>query len=194
MMRLGVLFIGLTGLLACAEVRDRSEDSHDMVDLPMDSPAMLFNEVLASNDNDAPVIRDAYGEAEDALELYNLTEDALDLEGWRIDIDDGAADYTFPPEARLAAGGHLVLWCDGETEAQQDVVLGRFHANFKIAKEGATLELFTPDGQRADEVRWGEGEDAPFEPQRTNISLARETDGGEPWLASDPPTMGASNN
>ena len=143
--------------------------------------AVVINEVMSRNDSawadpDAPTGADACPEYDDYIELYNVSDEAVDLAG--TTIADAETTFTFG-ERILVAGERLVLIADDD-EAQ-----GETHLPFKVSAEGETLTLKGPDGAMLDQVevpaldsdtswaRYGDGS-ASFRIQAPSPGLANE--------------------
>ncbi|MCX7682700.1 MAG: lamin tail domain-containing protein, partial [Anaerolineae bacterium] len=144
-------------------------------------PQVLINEFLAYN---TAVNRDEAGEYDDWVELYNAGPITVSLGG--MYLSDSLADPTkwqFPPGTVIPPGGHLLVWCDRDTDQ------GPLHTTFKLERNGEEIGLFerTPYGLVLP-VDW-----MAFGPQRKNISYGRWPDGAEAWRAFTFPTPGAGN-
>jgi len=140
---------------------------------------LLINEFLASNLN---TICDEYDEYDDWIEIYNssdqpidladyyLTDDLGELRKWKIPA--GYADST-----TIAAYGFLILWADGQPEQ------GPLHANFKLSRSGEEIALVDKNGTtKIDAVRFNE--------QTTNVSYGRYN---TLWMFYDLPTPRETN-
>ena len=99
-------------------------------------PNLKINELLAQND---AMYRDNYDEYNDWFEIYNPTDEALNLQGMYV-----SDDLTDPRKWRLGnlsipAKGFLLLWADDDAEQ------GSNHVGFKLSGEGEQLGLFDRD-------------------------------------------------
>jgi hypothetical protein len=136
--------------------------------------ALVINEILAVN-------RDAVehgGRHPDYLEIRNNGPTAYDLSGVSL-TDDPAlpAKFTFPAGNTVAAGGHLVVWCD------RDFAAPGYHSGFGLSADGQTL-LLTRGAVILDSVSFG--------PQAPDLSIGRIADGSGGWTATLP-TPGLPN-
>lgn len=138
---------------------------------------LCINEIMADN---RYTTTDETGAASDWIELVNLGEAPLSLEGY------GLADDLEEPEPfrlgaglEIAGGGFLLLWADGSPE------LGAQHLDFKLDAEGEAVLLYDPDGRAVDLIHFG-GLPA-------DQSAARLPDGGADWALTTAATPGASN-
>jgi len=72
---------------------------------------LRINELMSSN---ISVFQDEDGEYHDWIELYNGTDSAVDLAGYSLsDNPDSLSRWTFP-EAVIAPGQYLVVYCSGK--------------------------------------------------------------------------------
>jgi hypothetical protein len=137
--------------------------------------ALVMNEILAVNRGAAA----NGGSNPDYIELRNNGAVAYDLTGVTL-TDDPAmpAKFSFPAGNTLAAGGHLVVWCDSDTTAPG------FHSGFGLGSGGQTVLLAGPAGI-LDSVTFG--------PQAPDLSIGRIADGSGSWAANSP-TPGLANS
>lgn len=143
-----------------------------------------INEVSGSNNS----FIDEYGKKSDWVELYNTTDEPIDIEGmyltdnlskptkYQITKNDTRANTIIP------AHGHLIIWCDNKN-ATTDKGL---HASFKIDGNGGQLQLMAADQSWKDVVYFG-AHDA-----RTTI--CRYPDGGAKVYTTNVATIGYSNS
>lgn len=151
--------------------------------LPPDISGLFVNEVLASNTN---TLADEQGEYDDWFELYNASDDSLNVSGLCISDDDDEPcrwqlPLHFPEKTTLPPHGFLLLWADGQPGQ------GLLHADFKLSAGGETVAVFQREGNG-----YTEQERLDFGPQNTDVSFGRYPDGSA-QTAPMPPTPGASN-
>ncbi|MGB7329589.1 MAG: CotH kinase family protein, partial [Rubripirellula sp.] len=141
---------------------------------------LFINEFMADNDS---VIEDPdeAGAYEDWVEIYNAGTTAVDLAGKYLTDDvDAPTQWQFPAGSTIAAGGHLLIWADGESEQ------GDNHASFKLSAGGETIALYDTDGTtQLDVIEFGE--------QLTDVSYGRVPDGGDTLGSLLTATPGATN-
>ena len=128
---------------------------------------LKINELLAINDS---VNIDESGEFDDWLELFNPTDQPLNLAG--LYLTDDLSDLTkwqFPDSTDIIMpGGYLLVWCD-EDESQ-----GNKHTNFKLSSDGEILVLTNDNGITIiDSISFGT--------QISNQSYGRLQDGENDW-------------
>ena len=103
---------------------------------------LMITEFVASN---GATLKDRFREYSDWVEIYNPTDQAVELGGWRL--TDDAADlskWQFPA-ASVAAVGDLVVFASGRNQVE---VGKELHTNFQLASDGDYL------GWREPMVRW----------------------------------------
>ncbi|NLK50568.1 MAG: hypothetical protein GX294_07955, partial [Candidatus Cloacimonetes bacterium] len=140
---------------------------------------ICINEIMASNET---TIADSDGDFEDWVELWNLSEEPVSLEGWGL--SDKASEpfrWVFPNVA-LQPNQFILVWC---SKKDRSVAGAPLHTNFGISASGEALYLTHPSGEQADFV--------PATALQTDISLGRYPDGTGPWFFFDEPTPGALN-
>ncbi|MBK7936292.1 MAG: CotH kinase family protein [Lewinellaceae bacterium] len=115
--------------------------------LPRDVSGLFVNELLASNTHTLP---DEQGEYDDWFELYNASDDSLNVGGLCFTDNEGEPcrwqlPLHFPEKTTLPPHGFLLLWADGQPGQ------GLFHAGFKLNAGGETVAVFQRDGNGYDE-------------------------------------------
>lgn len=122
------------------------------------------------------VINEIYGAGTpDFIELYNGTNAAIDLGGYKLHDSNPSDAYTFAPGTMIAAGGFIVLECDGATTTL-----------FKISSSGEDITLLNPSSEVVDQLLQVNWPGAPL--------VARKKDGADLWVIATTPTPGATNN
>ena len=144
-----------------------------------------INEVMAQNTS---FIADNAGGYADWVELVNVSDEAANVSGLVLTNRRSEPQRFSFPSVTVAAGDHQLVWLDNDPEE------GPFHASFNIESNGDDLILSVWDtfGWRCvDQIEW-------TEPQLSNTSLGRVTDGADEWATfvpntSMPPTPDAAN-
>ena len=137
---------------------------------------LFLNELVANN---RTLIQDDAGDFDDYVEIHHSGPGATDLSGYGL--TDNILEpfrWILPPEARVPAGGHLLLWLDGEADE------GPLHGPFSLDADGEGLYLFTPDGALVDLL--------VFEAQWPDVAHGRRGDGSD-WIGAVVASPGASN-
>ncbi len=143
------------------------------------STTVVINELLAKNDT---INTDEEGEFDDWVELYNTSDQDIELTGWRIGDARLACVEPWPiPDGTVLAGNaYLLIWADRDSEQ------GDFHADFKLsATEGEVVSLIDGEGQLVDEV--------VMPGMEADVSWLRPSDGETGWTTSNSPSPAQAN-
>ncbi|MBN2132401.1 MAG: lamin tail domain-containing protein, partial [Sedimentisphaerales bacterium] len=144
--------------------------------------AVVINEVMASNSS---VRADPQGQYDDWIEIYNTGPDPVDLAGlyltddleeptrWRVPSDR-------PALTTIAAGGHLLIWADGDTGDPG------LHAGFSIAAAGEQIAIFDDDASTLIDA-------VTLTQQKPDVSFGRYPDANDTWQFMAQPTPGQAN-
>ena|SRR5690554_3517892 len=125
---------------------------------------LVINEVMPANKTTAA---DPFGEFDDWVEIYNSTDEAINMEGYFLSDSHGnKTKFTFP-NVEIQPNDFLIVWCDGQPEQ------GDLHASFRLSASGEKVGLFNPDTVALDYVRWG--------PTPDDISVGRFPNGHGPY-------------
>ncbi|MBD3223725.1 MAG: T9SS type A sorting domain-containing protein [Caldithrix sp.] len=141
--------------------------------------ALVINEFLAINDG---VNQDGTGAYEDWVELYNPTQESINLGGmYFTDELNNLQRWQFPNDAQIGPGQFLLIWCDDDTED------GKLHTSFKLDGDGEFIALIAHDGITIiDSIS--------FSSQKPDTSFGRLPDGSDHWKHLSPsPERGNSN-
>ncbi len=140
-------------------------------------PALVINELLASSDRDP--VDDT---PRDWIEIYNPTDQSVDLTGYILTDDAmGGSQWIFPP-AEISPQGHFLVWASTKDRRIGD----ELHTNFALSRTGESIGLRDSEGNPIDSVYFGR--------QRAGISYGRQPDGSDNWYYFDEPTPGYSNS
>jgi len=144
---------------------------------PSASPVRL-NEVLPSNHNDCA---DEFGERDDWLELYNTSNDAVDLAGYSLTDDTASPRKSVIPDGVTIAGrSELLFWADHTPDQ------GKTHLAFKLKSKTEEVVLYDADSRQVDLFRWTDA--------YADVSFARVPDGTGDWVRCAKPTCGEDNS
>lgn len=158
------------------------------------APVLYINEIMPSN---TMTIVENYNEYEDWVEIYNPTDNDINLAGYYL-MDNHYYDVDFipspissahPDSTLIPAHGFKVFWFDEDPEQ------GVLHIDSKLGSAGDGVYLLAPDMLTViDSISWGSeltiGSDQ---------SYGRHQNGSSQWMifglsAEDPVTPGTSNN
>lgn len=141
------------------------------------SGPVRINEVMSSNRTSITL---ADGSAPDWIEVINISDKAVSLEGYTLTKSaNDSRTFTFPA-VTLNAGECVLVYADGKLreDASED-----FHAPFRLSSAGDTLMLFNAGGTAIDTVNIASlGADQSY--VRTDTRS---------WQLSTQPTPGLSN-
>lgn len=160
---------------------------HDPTPGAINSPtsvvvAVRVNEWMARNTSTLQDPTD--GKYEDWFELYNPSGHPVELGGYHLtDNPNNPTKFTIPLGTIVPAGGHLLVWADGDTQVNGPGV--DLHVGFSLSQDGESITLVAPDGTWIDHVSFG--------PQAANVSEGRWPDGADAIHVMSPPTPGAPN-
>ena len=142
-----------------------------------------INEVSGSNDS----YIDEYGKKGDWIELYNTTDQEIDVEGMYLtDNKEKPTNYMITKgktSARtvIAPHGYLVIWCDNKRATTNNGL----HASFKIDGDGGLIQLMAADRSWTDVFNY------PAHDARTTIG--RYPDGCSQIYSMNMATIGKGN-
>ncbi len=135
------------------------------------SSRIQLSEILASNQScPAP-----NGKYLDYIEVYNASQDTVDLSGYMLSDDMSSIGYTFPQGTLLAPGDYALCWCDPDAKEEG-------YANFAISRSGETIYLYNSANVLIDQAALGN--------TKPNVAWIRES---EAWTASTLLTPGFAN-
>jgi hypothetical protein len=124
------------------------------------NPGVVINEVMAINTS----IADNAGDADDWVELFNKTNNVIDISGFYLTDNFANLDkWQIPAGTSIPANGYLILWAD------EDSAQGTSHMNFKLSGSGEFVYLLNASQQLIDSVSWGQ--------QVENMGFARVPNG-----------------
>ncbi|MBE0545407.1 MAG: lamin tail domain-containing protein [Verrucomicrobia bacterium] len=143
---------------------------------------VVINEWMAGNTS---TINDPLdGRFDDWFELYNPSEEPVDLSGFTLtDNLANPAKWTIPNGVTLQPGAFLLVWADGQPE--QNGQGPHLHADFSLSLAGEAIGLFAPNGFPITSVTFG--------PQTNDVSEGFWPDGGAERYFMTTPTPGAPN-
>lgn len=138
---------------------------------------LVINEVLAGNDNSGS---DEFGEFDDWIEIYNGSDEDINMEGIFLSDNHGNRTKFVFPDFVLPADEVVVVWCDDQPEQ------GAFHAPFRLSGSGEEVGLYNQDTTSIDYVRYGNIPD--------DISVGRFPNGRGPFNILIPTFNSANTN
>lgn len=135
------------------------------VEADIDEPGdLVINEFMASNSD---YVSDLAGEFDDWIELYNNSNELIDLTGFFLSDDFSNVDkWAFPENTIIDGDSYLIVWADEDDDQASNDEL---HANFKLDADGEILILSNDQGDIIDLIEFGE--------QVTDLSSSRIPNG-----------------
>jgi len=109
----------------------------------------VLNELLARNSS---AVVGPWGNFPDFVEIYNPSAGEVDLGGTGLSDDADEVKFVFAPGTMIAAGGYLVVWCDGERAAS---TTGNLNSGFSLSGSSGGAYLFNAAGQVVNSVEYG---------------------------------------
>lgn len=145
---------------------------------------LYINEILALN---SQTHADENNEFDDWIELYNASENAIDISGLYLTDDLNQPEMwqipaSAPDLTTIQPGQFLLLWADKQT-AQ-----GILHLNLKLSGAGDAVGLAQ---KTATGFTWVDT--LVFGPQTTDVSYGRSPDGADNFVNFTIPTPGSPN-
>ncbi|MFT5121966.1 MAG: hypothetical protein ACI97B_000591 [Verrucomicrobiales bacterium] len=104
------------------------------------APEVVINEFVAVNELGHQDEDNAYS---DWIELFNPSDDPVNLDGWFLTDDAGELDKWRMPAVTLASNAYLVIFASDKNRTN---ALSELHTNFRLAGDGEYLALVRPDG------------------------------------------------
>ena len=139
------------------------------------SSDLVINEFMASNET---TVTDQDGEYADWIELYNNSDEDIQLNGYFLSDDsDDLAQWVFP-DTSIEAKGFLIIWADKDEDQKG------LHASFKLSGSGETIYLCDMDTAIINEVSYSE--------QMSDLSTGRYPNGTGNFIQMNP-TFGIEN-
>jgi len=117
-----------------------SEKNPTIQDKVLTGP-VIISEAMFSNNT---TLTDEEGDFSDWIELYNISQSEIDLEGWFLTDDMEIPTRWRFPNVSLKPKGYLLIFLSGKNKKYEGKEI---HTNFKMKKSGEFLGLFLPDGK-----------------------------------------------
>jgi len=151
------------------------DDTNDIVDLG----TVVINELLANSETGMP----------DWVELYNASDQGVDLGGWFLSDDaQELTKYEIPEGTIITPGGYAVFYED-ETFGNDEAV--GCHVPFGLSRYGETVYLHSGGNG----ILTGYSEEEKFDASETGVSLGRyrKSTGASNFVSLSRPTPGLVN-
>ncbi|MBP5770765.1 MAG: lamin tail domain-containing protein [Bacteroidaceae bacterium] len=144
-------------------------------------PPVCMNEVSAAN----TIYTNDYFKRADWIELYNTTNEDIDLTGYFLSDDPTNPEkYQISTESPavstiLPANGYCLVWCDGKEAINQ------LHAPFKLDADGGMVSVTSADGTWKNVLY--------YPPHQGNQTVGRYPDGDTSIYVMNVPTIQKAN-
>jgi len=109
---------------------------------PLLGQSIVINEILASNQTG---ITDEDMDTSDWIELYNLSNEAINLDGYTLTDESDDTDQWAFPAVMMEPAAYLLIWASGKDRVDSS----ELHTNFKLNASGEYVGLYDPGGIRA---------------------------------------------
>lgn len=146
-----------------------------------DVSPICINEISAAND----IYVNDYGKKADWIELYNRSQEPVDVSDWLFSTDEQGSEKYQIDAAKdvntiLRPNGRMVIWCDGKSSISQ------LHLPFKLKNaDNCGLIMQSADERWKDSVR--------YDTHTTKETVGRYPDGGNSCRTFYHPTIGTQN-
>ncbi len=130
---------------------------------------LVINEIMASN---TTTVTDNFGEYDDWIELYNNTNDTINLGDLYLTDNPSNLDKWSLPDTTLLPNAYYIIWAD------EDSSQGVNHCNFKLSASGEILMILDAQLNLVDSLNFGT--------QEVDKSYARIPNGTGPFTITSP--------
>jgi len=142
---------------------------------------LIINEVMSANSGFLP---DEEGEFPDWIELYNPTNEAINIYGFGLSDDETEPIKYALPDITINPGEYLVVFASGKGKSTVDSPYQ--HTNFKLSSKGDIIILSGRSGATLDRI--------DLDAIPTNISYGRNPNNSELLERFENPTPGFENS
>ena len=108
---------------------------------------LVISEVMPSN---ASAVTDENGDYPDWVEIWNSTDQEINLEGLGLSDRGDSIRFLFPA-VHLEPDGRAVVFCSNTNQSQANLP---FHAKFKLSSVGETVYLYDPNAYLIDSCKY----------------------------------------
>jgi len=140
--------------------------------------SIVINEVVSANNAG---LEDEDGDSSDWIELFNRSNQGVNLQGFGISDDLSEPMKWLLPAKTLEPGEHLVVFASGKNRGGS----GELHTNFRVSSSGEDLLLSDALGAIIDQL---------YVPElMQDEAFARVYSGASQWTITPDPSPGSSN-
>jgi len=113
---------------------NNDDDDDDEIDI---NKSIVINEILPINTQYGS---DEDGEFDDWIELFNLTNEDINISGFYLtDSKKQPTKWKFPAGTVIGKNGFLIVWADGDSAH-----VSGMHTNYKLSADGENVVLLSP--------------------------------------------------
>lgn len=138
---------------------------------------VVINELMSAN---ITTIFDEDGNYSDWIEIFNASQDTLDLSGYGLSDDSTNVFKWIIPDIAILPQEYLLIFASDKNRIGDNL-----HSNFKLSSEGGVVVLTTKQGITVDRIHFG--------PLGQDVSYGRKPDGSNSWYLFQSATPGTSN-
>ncbi len=118
--------------------------SDDLDSLEYEVVSVRINEYMTRNKS---IIYDCEGDYNDWIELYNNTEETVDLTGYTMtDNPENIDKWSFPEGTVIKPGEYLLVFCSGKDKIDES---GYIHSGFRLGGEDTEIMIFSSQDRLA---------------------------------------------
>lgn len=130
---------------------------------------LVINEIMASN---TTTVTDNFGEYDDWIELYNNSNDTINLGDLHLTDNPANLNKWDLPDTTLLPNAYYIIWAD------EDSSQGVNHCNFKLSASGEILMILDVQLNLVDSINFGA--------QQVDKSYSRIPNGTGPFSITNP--------
>jgi hypothetical protein len=116
--------------------------------LPAGSNGLFISEFVASNETS---LIDEDGDSPDWIEIYNPTQQTVDMNGRYLTDDINDLNKWEFPSVQLSPGGFMVVFASGKDRRDPD---SQLHTDFALRADSESIALVEPDGVTIAHAYW----------------------------------------
>lgn len=105
----------------------------------IEAESLLINEFLADNGTG---LVDEDGDYSDWIEIYNASDETINLAGWSLTDDPTRPEKWIFPDMTLDSGAYLVVFASAKDRKPAIPGAAALHTNFKLNRQGEFLGLY----------------------------------------------------
>jgi len=123
-----ILVLFIVGFAGCNNNSEETDETNSIV----------INEILPKNTQYGS---DEDGDFDDWIELFNLSNNDIDLSGYYLtDSKKQPEKWKFPAGTFISKNGYLIVWADSDSTH-----VSGLHTNYKLSTDGETVVFLTPE-------------------------------------------------